>query len=438
MENEEGKHVETSDLDKSQTPEWLERLQNESWEAEILISGGAIVALLASINLIENFTDHLLFSTKISTSAIAFISILIPISVFILITGFVFHLILRGYWIGLIGMNSAFPFGINLDKLAFKGKFQRLFLDPKNTNSIIKLDNFCSLIFAFTFVSILSVISFTIYVCLMAIISDLVTPLTLRSNFAFVFFRLIFWFPLVLVIIDFLTAGIFRKNKLFSLLFYPIHKVASIITLSFLYRRLYYNIISNTKSYVPILILGVPIFLISILGQTFETETGIDSFAYKFKNANYEYLSGKGFFSINGPIIEKNNLNICITHLVRLEEPAFKKWIEDYGSNEKSFSDVDEDVQLKILNGLYKIKIDDKEVLDQSNFFLSTNETEISSVLPSISKRIILLKTISIDSLKEGSHQVSVEINLERNRNHRIDKLNPAHIASVNFLVKKN
>lgn len=438
MKNEENKNLDIPTPDKSETPDWLERLQNESWEAEILISGGAIVALLGSINIIENFTDHLLFSTKIPTSPIVFISILIPISVLTLITGFIFHLILRGYWIGLIGMNSAFPSGINFQKLAYKGQFKTLFLDPKNTNSIIKLDNFCSLIFAFTFVSMLSIISFVTYACLISIISDLVTPITIRYSFASVFFRLTFWLPLVLVIIDFLSAGIFRRNKAFSLLFYPIHKIASIITMSFLYRRLYYNIVSNTKTFVPILILGVPIFLLSILGQTFETETGIDSLADKYKNANYEYLSGKGFFSINGPIIENDNLDICVTHLVRLEEPAFKKWIEDYGSNEKSFSDVDEDIQLKILNSLYKIKIDGKEVLDKSIFFLSTNETEISSLFPSITKRIILLKTISIDSIKEGSHQVSVEINLEGSRNYRIDKLNPAHKASVNFLVKRN
>ena len=37
---------ETNEEKTELSPDWLDKLQNESWQAEILISGGAFVALI--------------------------------------------------------------------------------------------------------------------------------------------------------------------------------------------------------------------------------------------------------------------------------------------------------------------------------------------------------------------------------------------------------
>ena len=45
------------------SPKWLQKLQNESWQAEILISGGSIVALNELDATLGHFIKELKYST---------------------------------------------------------------------------------------------------------------------------------------------------------------------------------------------------------------------------------------------------------------------------------------------------------------------------------------------------------------------------------------
>ena len=83
------------------------KLEQESWQAELIISGVAILGALLLPELVDRFGQWALiyFSEDLGLFLILFLFS----QYFIcgsLIFGFVVHFILQGIWIGLIGLNS--------------------------------------------------------------------------------------------------------------------------------------------------------------------------------------------------------------------------------------------------------------------------------------------------------------------------------------------
>ena len=94
--------------DKShQTPKWLKRIQENSWEAEILISGGAVFSLFQLAELLVKEAEYLKEVTPfrgLDETLIITMIILRGVTI-----GFIIHLLLRGFWIGLVCLNSVYP-----------------------------------------------------------------------------------------------------------------------------------------------------------------------------------------------------------------------------------------------------------------------------------------------------------------------------------------
>ena len=98
----------------TQKPKWLENIQYNSWEPELFISGGAIFTLLQIPTFLRNYSEILLQETGFYESLI--IAKLLIVAVNGLIAGFTFHLILRGFWIGMVCLSYVFPKGIQKEK----------------------------------------------------------------------------------------------------------------------------------------------------------------------------------------------------------------------------------------------------------------------------------------------------------------------------------
>jgi len=114
---------------KSQKPffkEWLEKLQQESWQLELLISGGAIYAILETIQYIEKFwplLDNILDNEGGSISfSLLFGFLLLNAGIYIFLFNLILHVLVRSLWIGAIGQDSILH-NIDLDeKEAFRQK----------------------------------------------------------------------------------------------------------------------------------------------------------------------------------------------------------------------------------------------------------------------------------------------------------------------------
>ena len=94
-------------------PKWLRKLTRESWQAELVISGAAIIGSLQLPGLFEKFQHFLLLTFDREVLFYwYFANIYWAIFVFSLIALFVSHFITRALWIGLLGLKSRYPNGM--------------------------------------------------------------------------------------------------------------------------------------------------------------------------------------------------------------------------------------------------------------------------------------------------------------------------------------
>ncbi|HKW12130.1 MAG TPA: hypothetical protein VJO33_17210 [Gemmatimonadaceae bacterium] len=83
-----------------------------------------------------------------------------------LIAPFVVHLVARAYWVGLVGLHSVFPKGVNCENYksgpltleVYKARLVSL------AAIISRVDNFCSMIFSFAFLLVI-LFAFTVFFC---------------------------------------------------------------------------------------------------------------------------------------------------------------------------------------------------------------------------------------------------------------------------------
>ncbi|MTI29754.1 hypothetical protein, partial [Xanthovirga aplysinae] len=173
-------------VDKAQSLEssksWLQRLKEESWEAELLASTISIFGTFKMFNLINWSTNMFIDLLNPSQYLIAFFIVyfgLLAISV--LISMFVIHFFLRAYWIGLVGLDSVFP-DYSITDSAYPKIYTEKMLSilPKLKDSIQKVDELCSVIFsaAFTFLLIYMYLALfvSIYLLIFNLLSDYVQP----------------------------------------------------------------------------------------------------------------------------------------------------------------------------------------------------------------------------------------------------------------------
>lgn len=105
-------------------PKWLRKLERESWQPELIISGAAIFGSLQLPDLITQMEEYFLLHYDRDTLFICYIAIIYwRILANGLIVTFIFHFIVRALWIGLAGLNSVFPGGFQTNK-RFSEHFQ--------------------------------------------------------------------------------------------------------------------------------------------------------------------------------------------------------------------------------------------------------------------------------------------------------------------------
>jgi hypothetical protein len=106
---------------KKPKPKWLRKLERESWQAELIISGAALLGSLQLPGVLENFQHYLLLNYERASLQLWFFATSYwALFVYGLILLFVFHFIVRALWIGLVGLNSVYPDGIVETNLSSK------------------------------------------------------------------------------------------------------------------------------------------------------------------------------------------------------------------------------------------------------------------------------------------------------------------------------
>jgi len=157
---------------------WLQKLKEESWEAELLVSTVSILGTYQMFNLVNWSTNMFIDLLNPSQYYIGYFIVYFGLlAISILISMFVIHFFLRAYWIGLVGLNSVFP-DYSIKDSAYSKIYTEKILSilPKLKDSIQKVDELCSVIFsaAFTFLLMYMYLGLfaSIYLLIFNLLSD--------------------------------------------------------------------------------------------------------------------------------------------------------------------------------------------------------------------------------------------------------------------------
>jgi len=325
-----------NDYTKPEFKKLLHKLQEESWQLELLISGFAIFGLFTALPTItESYTEaennHQIYRLVISLVA--------TISCHILIFNLLLHVLLRGLWIGALGLRYVSG-DIDYDSLKYSPKFTKYL--KKRVGSFDKyigtLENYCSVIFAVSFLLIFYVLAITFTILAISLIATLLISnddlpgwLSQGVGITLVLFII---FGMFFTLIDFLTLGFLKKKKWLSTIYFPTYWVFGFITLSFLYRPLVYNFLDN-KFGKRLSLALVPFYIIIALATNLKYNVSnflrddMTSTEYVANNNNYENLltDRDGFIdhvAIQSKVISDNYVKVFVLFSENIENRIFK------------------------------------------------------------------------------------------------------------------
>lgn len=338
----------SKDYKNSAFKELLDRLQQESWQLELLISGFAIFGLFSSTSTIQTNLEAANYDSDIYFVLLWFS---LKVCCWILICNLMIHVILRGLWIGALGLRYVSG-DIDYNELNYTPKFTK-FLSNKIGSFdkyIATLENYCSVLFAISFLLI-----FYFIACLAFILTLLMSVFIFLNNdfngwlgnvttiigIVIILFILL---GALLTFIDFISQGFLKKKKWISKIYFPLYRIFSLVTLSFLYRPLVYNFLDNRFGRRISIILVPAYVLILFLSSYYYQESNylsIDRSSSKdYANpGNYENLlpKNRNFIetaTIQSKVITDPYVNVFIVFNENVEERLFK-----YNKGLKPFKD---------------------------------------------------------------------------------------------------
>ncbi|MDF4204849.1 hypothetical protein PXD56_17910 [Maribacter sp. SA7] len=399
-----------NDYRSNQFKELLNNLQQESWQLELIISGFAIYGLIAGYDSID---IELLKAVQKEEGFNSFMLSTLLTSMLILIIILLTHVVIRGLWIGAIGLRYVSG-DIDYRNLNYSEKFTSFLKNKVGAfdHYISRLENICSTLFALAFLMIFYLISFFMVLGFFVISVNYLEGLqaishSLQTTIETIYYAL-YITCITILLIDFIGAGILKKYKWTSIIYYPIYRVFSYITLSFLYRPLVYNFLDQKKArWIGILIVPV-YFIVSFFSSGFGTlrSNYLDhdqSTSQQFTGKeNYEDQLLKdtdmvNFASIPAKIIEKSYLPIFISYTNYMEDAVFKndstllpeedeRGFGFHLSNMQSASGLvnfqvapidnleNQSKYLKVFDSIFELQIDSKKQV--YNFNLTKNKQE--------------------------------------------------------------
>lgn len=306
----------------------LDRLQEDSWQLELLISGFAIIGLFYALEpvaykiLVAQFDNNQIF-----------LSFLVNVyfSLQILIFNLLLHVLLRGLWIGSLGLRYVFG-DIDFEALNYGEQFTSYLKRKVGSFDayIEKLENLCSVIFALTFLLVFYVFSSFVIGLILIIFSsevpDWLVGIT-RGLFA------LFSIGVVLTFIDFITLGLLKKNKWVAKIYFPFYWLFSYLTVSFLYRPLVYNLLDNkygrriSLGLVPFYLLIYFVFHLNYQKSNFITKDNTKlSNSYIANGSNYQDVIEKsgnvfiGEFAIQSKVITQPYIQLMVPLNAKVED----------------------------------------------------------------------------------------------------------------------
>ena len=358
------------------SPKWLRRIQQNSWEPEILLSGIVVFGLLQLPQYIDQWA--VFFRSEVFGNNLTGLFSGLKLAVYLLASGLIIHLFLRGVWIGFVGLSYAFPEGIKQDKFKFQPRFQEsLKTIPSLTAQIDKLEKICSSIFSICFFLMMCIIGVMTGVLVFIAFIYLLDAITL-GYFIKYYFKLfntnLDYFISILVAVialDFVFTGLFRKNRIIAKIYYPLHWIVGWVSLSRFYRPIYYTYASNVNRWVFSIVLMffyiLSIFLQNALNlrQDQNILSKIDFYSFEseqhffggyYQDRNEDWSSARAV--IPSPVLKDKYLELIIKHQVAYESDIYQYCAVNPDSLDMLDDTAQDSIKLRCISLFYEVYID--------------------------------------------------------------------------------
>lgn len=143
-------------------PERFAHGLRQTWELELVISGAVAFALLQLPSAVSAAYDRIEPHLADALGGGAFIVYYYSkLAIYTLIATFLSHIIARAYWVGLVGLEAVFPHGPRWDQTSYGPISRRFYQErlPSLSTLIDRVDDFCSMIFSFSFMIVFIFVS---------------------------------------------------------------------------------------------------------------------------------------------------------------------------------------------------------------------------------------------------------------------------------------
>jgi len=397
-------------------PKWLKRVQEESWQAEIILSGMVIFSLFQIPEGIEKLREHFITEVVVFNDFNNFFVAWSMGSVWLTI-GFVVHLILRGVWIAMVGLSYVFPEGTRKEVFrTYQPRFYETIRKlPSPTESVIKLEKACSIIFAISFFFFMVLVGVSFYYIVLG--TGVATFFIYLEGYDVFLdkkwiFELFFGSLSLLVFIDFLSFGYFRRFKVFAVLFYPVYVLISWVTFSKTYRNIYYLLASNVNRWKLGFLLAGFIFMTILLSSSlsgnsfklpsrlefYSTATATSVFAGHYQTNHHRLHSVK--MQIPSEIIENNYLQLFIVQRIDTEDSI--KVVCNYEEQLAKEKINRDSLKLACLGSFYRVTLNDSIPTNPNWHFYQNPTTQQKGIM----------SWLDISALPNGEHKLLCEIML--------------------------
>ncbi len=419
---------------ENEIPEWLKIIQINSWEAELLISALLLYMLFQVPEVIENYRNQ-----HYEGGGLVFVIFGVFINALkVLRIGYCIHIIARGIWVASVGLSHIYPKSLNIDKLKFKGKFRKELEDDVALDKTIKgLEKIASMSYSISFMvsgMILSAGFLLLY--LLVYLEWVIAPAVKSDSGIFMATSIIgvfiYGILVLIMFIDFITNGFFRREPWASKPFYYLAVTFRYLTFSFIYNRINLTIISNLPRWQAHL---VPILAVILIGgymfvnnkmEEFDEEKYLESAFGEVSRMNYENLRKDEdpiFATIQNDMIEENFIKLFVDTHGQLT-PIYSKEAGSAGA----WKALSPEQQTEQTAKFMKVAIDNKSV--PGLHWLDYKHPK--------SYNLGFINYIDISNLSKGLHTLTVDLdtaNLNSDQKAFVLKRDPPLIryAKINF-----
>jgi hypothetical protein len=380
---------------KNPVPQWLQNLQDNSWEIELLISGGAVFTLLQFPDLFLNFMRTVKITSDLPGTALSLIMGMACIK--ILTNGFILHLLLRAFWLAMVCINYIYPQGIDGRKMQRAYPFRSRHVEGDLREQIMQVDRLSGLVIFMTIISSIILIGFLAALILilfgverMEQMGDIGGTISEAISYS-----------LLVYFIDLLAMGLIRRIPGLSWLLFPFFYVLDILTFRSFYARPLAMFSSNVRrpafvggAMAFILITGITTYIPLARGmhwpRLFDARQYRNQLTSGDKTLVERYYADKcdpnrrGIVSIPSHLIENNYLQVNL---------LYDRWMD--GLLDNSHPERDK----RFLSDLIELRLDDSLCHNIDWMEVKAEEDNMKG----------LVAMVDISQLSNGAHTVQVQ-----------------------------